>query len=147
MLNKGMMSSSRYDWETPAKFFEDLDSKYRFTLDPCCTEGNRKCGKFFTQKENGLIKPWKGERVFVNPPYGREIYRWADKCWRQANCGADSAELVVGLFPARTDTRYFHDYVYHKSIIEFIKGRLRFELNGIPMGPAPFPSMLVIWGS
>ena len=49
---------------------------------------------------------------------------------------------IVMLIPARTDTRYFHDYIYHKAEIRFIKGRLKF---GDGKAPAPFPSMLVIY--
>lgn len=46
------------------------------------------------------------------------------------------------LIPARTDTRWFHDYIYHKSEIRFIRGRLKFN-DG--KNPAPFPSMVVIF--
>lgn len=48
------------------------------------------------------------------------------------------------LIPARTDTRWFHDYIYGKAEIRFIKGRLRF--NDGKQG-APFPSMIVIYGN
>ena len=46
------------------------------------------------------------------------------------------------LLPARTDTSRFHDYIYHKSEIRFIRGRLKF---GGSKNAAPFPSMLVIY--
>lgn len=46
------------------------------------------------------------------------------------------------LLPARTDTRWFHDYIYKKSRIRFIKGRLKF---GDSDNSAPFPSMVVIF--
>ena len=72
----------------------------------------------------------------MNPPYGREIGKWIEKA---VTCGA---ELVVGLLPARTDTRWFHEYVYSKAEIRFIKGRLKF---GAATNAAPFPSMIVIW--
>ena len=49
----------------------------------------------------------------------------------------------VALIPARTDTRFFHDYIYHKAEIRFIKGRLKF---GGCKDAAPFPSMVVIFG-
>lgn len=46
------------------------------------------------------------------------------------------------LIPARTDTSYFHDYIYHKAReVRFIRGRLRFN----EAGPAPFPSMVVVF--
>jgi site-specific DNA-methyltransferase (adenine-specific) len=84
--------------------------------------------------------------VFVNPPYAREIGKWVKKSYEE---GKKDNTVVVMLIPARTDTKYFHDYIYGKSEIRFIKGRLRFvdlDANGIQkMSPAPFPSMLVIF--
>ena len=46
------------------------------------------------------------------------------------------------LLPARTDTRWFHDFIYEKAEIRFIKGRLKF---GSSTNSAPFPSMIVIY--
>jgi len=46
------------------------------------------------------------------------------------------------LIPSRTDTKYFHNYIYGRAEIRFVKGRLKFG-NG--KNSAPFPSMLVIW--
>ena len=136
------MTSSRDDWETPQALFEELDSVYHFTLDPCSTHENAKCARHFTKEEDGLSRSWAGEVVFVNPPYGRGMADWARKCPEEAG-GA----IIVGLFPARTDTRWFHDHIYGIAQIEFLKGRLKFEQNGIPSSPAPFPSMLVRWGN
>ena len=78
-----------------------------------------------------------GEIVFCNPPY-RDMSKWAKKCYEESLNGT----LVVMLVPARTDTRWFHDYIYHKAEIRFIKGRLRF---GGSSSNAPFPSMIVIY--
>ena len=50
--------------------------------------------------------------------------------------------MVVVLIPARTDTMYFHEDIYHKAEIRFIKGRLKF---GNAKNSAPFPSMIVIF--
>ena len=48
------------------------------------------------------------------------------------------------LIPARTDTTYFHDYIYGKAEIRFVRGRLRFtDDEGNASDPAPFPSMVV----
>ena len=53
---------------------------------------------------------------------------------------------IVLLIPARTDTAYFHDYIYGKAEIRFVRGRLRFtDDNGNAADPAPFPSMVVIY--
>ncbi len=48
------------------------------------------------------------------------------------------------LIPARTDTKWFHEYIYDKPNVEirFLKGRLKFV--GAEHS-APFPSMVVIF--
>ena len=84
-----------------------------------------------------------GYRVFVNPPYGREIKKWVKKAYEEAQ---KPNTLVVMLIPARTDTRYFHDYIYNKAEIRFIRGRVKFiDENGNEGQSAPFPSMIVIY--
>ena len=81
-----------------------------------------------------------GQNVFCNPPYGREIGKWVRKCAEEAR---KPGSQVVMLIPARTDTAYFHDYIYHKAReVRFLRGRLHF--NDAPNG-APFPSMIVIF--
>lgn len=83
-----------------------------------------------------------GGAVFCNPPYGREIGKWVQKAYEEAKDGT----TVVLLIPARTDTSYFHEFIYGKAEIRFIRGRLRFEDDdGNAADPAPFPSMLVIY--
>ena len=131
-------SSASEEWETPQHIFDHLDGEFHFTLDPCATHENAKTSRYYTKKENGLAQSWKGERVFMNPPYGREIGKWISKAWRS---GLEEDTLVVCLLPARTDTRWFHRYCT-KGTIWFIKGRLKF---GGHKTSAPFPSMIVIF--
>lgn len=135
MLSKGLLSSNSPEWATPQLFFDELNNEFHFNLDPCCTHDNAKCEKHFTILEDGLNQSWEGYRVFCNPPYGREIWKWVKKAY-------DSHTLVVLLLPARTDTKWFHDYIYGKAEIRFIKGRLHFNDSNVP---APFPSMVVIF--
>lgn len=131
--------SSKTDmWATPQDLFDSLNKKYKFNLDPCATKENAKCKKFFTEEENGLKKSWKEKRVFMNPPYGRGIGAWIKKA------SEGGAEIVVCLLPARTDTKWFHEYIYNKAETQFIKGRLKF---GGHENSAPFPSMIVIFKS
>ena len=137
-LTSGVFSSTTDLWATPQDFFDELNEEFEFTLDPCATPDNTKCAKFFTKEQDGLKQDWTGERVFCNPPYGRAIGAWVKKCHDEAQKGT----LVVMLIPARTDTSYFHDYIYHKAEIRFIRGRLKF--GGASQG-APFPSMVVIY--
>ena len=138
MGNMDVMYSSKTDqWATPQDFFDELDREFHFTLDPCADETNHKCKKFFTKEQDGLSRSWERERVFCNPPYGREIGKWVKKCYEES-----TRAFVVMLIPARTDTSYFHDYIYHKAEVRFIRGRLKF---GDATSPAPFPSMVVIF--
>lgn len=80
-----------------------------------------------------------GSRVFCNPPYGREIGKWVEKAYQE---NQEHGSLVVMLLPARTDTRWFHDFIYRKAEIRFVRGRLKF---GDSKNSAPFPSMVVIF--
>lgn len=139
-MNDALFSSKRHDWETPQKIFDELDAEFHFTLDPCATDANAKCDKYYTPKDNGLAQTWGGETVFCNPPYGKELPKWIQKCYEESKHAK-----VVMLIPARTDTKAFHDYIYGKAEIRFIKGRIKFLINGIEGEAAPFPSMIVIW--
>lgn len=78
-MNKGLYTSNTPEWATPQKFFNALNEKWHFTLDPCATKGNAKCLKFYTTEDDGLSKSWDNEYVFMNPPYGREIGKWVKK--------------------------------------------------------------------
>lgn len=144
-INKGMMSSKTVEWATPNDFFDKLNRVFQFTLDPCATKENAKCHRFFTAADDGLSKPWgdgvlapKPSRVFMNPPYGRGIGAWVKKAYEEATGGG--ADVVVCLLPARTDTRWWHEWCA-KGIVRFIPGRLHFN----DADPAPFPSALVIF--
>jgi len=139
-MNKVHFSSKSDIWETPQVFFDALDREFEFTLDPCALPENAKCSFFFTEKEDGLAQDWGGHTVFCNPPYGRNIVRWVEKCY----CERQKPNTkVVMLIPARTDTSYFHKYIYKiAKEIRFVKGRLKF---GNASNSAPFPSMVVIF--
>lgn len=123
-------------WATPQDFFDALDSEFGFTLDPASTHENAKCKRHYTVEEDGLSQDWSGERVFVNPPYGRTIGLWVRKC------ATGGGAITVALLPARTDTRWWHDFIQGKAEVRFIRGRLKF---GGHKNSAPFPSVVVIW--
>ena len=124
-------------WTTPKSLFAELNWKYKFTLDPCATDENALCDKYYTIKDNGLEQDWKGEIVFMNPPYNKTLCKWVEKAYKESLKGA----TVVCLIPARTDTRYWHNFIFpYANDIKFLKGRLKFG-NG--KNPAPFPSAIV----
>lgn len=150
-MNKALFTSTRDDWETPLEFFASLNEEFNFTLDVCATPTTAKCTSFFTPEDDGLSKPWiapGGGAVFCNPPYSRrtkESPGQEDWIRKAAEEGSKPGAVVVMLIPARTDTLAFHQYIYHKAEIRFIKGRLRFLVNGKAGDAAPFPSMVVIF--
>ena len=133
-----LFSGSSDEWSTPEETFQALDTEFHFTLDPCATDQNHKCALYYTQKENGLLQNWGGQSVFCNPPYS-QIGAWVEKAYREAS---KDHTLVVLLIPSRTDTKYFHDFIYQRSEIRFVRGRLKF---GEAIHNAPFPSMIVIF--
>lgn len=139
MVSEVLFSSKTDEWATPQDFFDKLNTEFNFTLDPCADDNNHKCKKYFTKKEDGLLQDWGGETVFCNPPYGREIYKWVEKCYNE---GRKESTVVVLLIPARTDTKYFHDFIIHRTEIRFVKSRLKF---GSGKNSAPFPSMVVVF--
>ena len=127
------------EWGTPQAFYDELDKEFHFDLDPCATDENHKCQRYFTRAEDGLSKNWGGCKVFCNPPYGKDISKWVRKCWEE---GQKPDTLVVLLIFANTDTAYFHDYILNRAEIRFIRGRLRFNEG---KNPAMRPSMLAIF--
>lgn len=139
-MNTNAMFSSKTDmWATPQDFFDKLNKEFHFTLDACTTPENAKCERFFTKEQDGLAQPWNGI-VWCNPPYGREISKWVKRALESSKNGS----IVVMLLPARTDTSWFHEYIYNKAKeIRFIRGRLKF---GGSKNSAPFPSMVVVFG-
>ena len=132
-------SSKSNEWSTPQNLFDELNDEFNFTLDPCATDENAKCSKYFTIEDNGLSKDWSNDVVFMNPPYGREIKQWIKKAYEESLNGA----TVVCLIPARTDTTYWHDFIFDKANdIRFLRGRLKF---GNSKNSAPFPSAIVVY--
>lgn len=144
-MNKVFYSSEKMDWCTPQDFFNELEREFHFVLDAAATEKSAKCRKYFTPETDGLSQSWDfGGAVFCNPPYGKEISKWVEKAYQESKKGFP----VVLLIPARTDTSYFHNFIYGKAELRFVRGRLKFtDEDGNAMFPAPFPSLVAIYNS
>ena len=136
-LTTAMTSSASNDWETPQALFDELHAEFGFTIDVAASSDNAKCARFFSIDDDGLSKDWAPETVWMNPPYGRTIEYWVAKAAVEAGKGA----TVVGLIPARTDTRWWHSWVMPVAEVRFIRGRIRFS----GAKDAPFPSAIAIW--
>ena len=127
MVSKTLFSSATDDWATPSDLYQQLNKEFDFNFDPCP----------LNSEIDGLTIDW-GSSVFVNPPYSN-IKNFLIKAHEELN---KESKTIVFLVPSRTDTRWFHDYVYGKAELRFIKGRLKF---GGAKNSAPFPSMICIF--
>lgn len=133
---------ARTDWCTPSEVLNPLREFAPIDLDPC-SNANSIVGaeQSISLPGDGLADDWIcGPRsiVYCNPPYGRQIGPWIQKC---ALVGSGNGN-VVALIPASTDTRWWHNHVAHAAAICFWRGRLKFV--GAEAG-AKFPSALVLW--
>ena len=146
-MNAALLSSKNMNWCTPQEFFNELDQEFHFTLDAAATDKSAKCAYYFTPADDGLSKDWGGHCVFCNPPYGRAIQDWVRKGYEESR---KPGTVVVMLIPARTDTTYYHEYIFHGKAdeVRFLRGRLKFtDEDGNAKDAAPFPSAVIVWRS
>lgn len=170
-----MFSSVKQDWETPQQLFDKYNEEYNFIIDLAASSNNAKCSFYFDESDDSLSKNWTewctDRWGWVNPPYGLELPKWVKKCFDEMLLGAK----IVALIPARTETKYFHKYIWDKKtgqarpgiLVEFLEGRVTFGsdnywqwvweqeyINGKEnklykkygkKNTAPFPSMIVIF--
>ena len=140
MKHVAAYSSASVEWYTPRPFVAALSAEFGpFTLDPCASDASAVCDRYFTADDDGLSHSWSGETVYMNPPYGYGIGKWIEKAYLES---LNEGTVVVGLIPAKTETRWWHDYVMKAEEIRFIKGRMRFSGSNVN---APFPSCVVVW--
>jgi phage N-6-adenine-methyltransferase len=141
----GLFTCKTYDYITPKWLFKDLNDEFHFMIDAATTDDNPlQTFMYYTKENDGLKYPWNTS-TFVNPPYGREINEWVKKAYFDS---MKYGSVIVMLLAARTDTKWFHDYIYKKPKVEirFIRGRLKFNVAGTDeCNTAPFPSMIVIF--
>jgi site-specific DNA-methyltransferase (adenine-specific) len=141
------------EWETPKPLFELLDSEFGFELDAAASHKNHLCNAYYTKENSALEQDcWRHylgreepiNSVWLNPPYSRGlISEFVKKAYEEAkNCGI----LVVCLLPADTSTIYWHEYCSKAYEIRFLKGRVKFLLDGIKADNSPpFPSAVVVF--
>ena len=138
MISPALFSSVKEDWATPQWLFDACDRVFKFTLDAAASRENALCTEYFTKDDNSLLQEWH-ESTWLNPPYGRGITgEFVAVAFRQAFYGDKTSVLLL---PARTDVRWFHEFIYEMPRVShrFIRGRLKFR--GAENG-APFPSTL-----
>ena len=131
-----LMSSEKQDWTTPKEFFDIVNMEFSFTVDAAASLDNTMLPRFWDRRRNGLRQDWTHERIWCNPPYGKEQKPFIAKA---AEC---KAEVSVLLIPARTDTAVWHEWIFPLAEIRFLRGRITFQGA---QDTAPFPSALVIF--
>ena len=146
MINEGIMSSNSNEWYTPKYIIDYIEKTYgKIILDPCSSKSTSIGVKNYTKEDNGLSKDWNERVVFVNPPYGREIKQWVKKSKEE---NEKHNNTIILLIPARTDTSYWHEYIFPRyNEIHFIKGRIKFLTDEGESQSAPFPSCLVVFNN
>lgn len=140
-MSEVQLSSNRDDWQTPQVVLRAVEKLGRIDFDPCSTKQNPVGATvFLTEAENGLKTPWMGGLIFVNPPYGAQVRKWAQKCTMEAARG--NKEIVL-LTAARPGTRWYQSALRTAAGVCFWSGRITFV--GAEH-PAPFDSSLMYWG-
>lgn len=147
-----LTSSKSQDWRTPHDLFEAIEALDRrpFTVDAAASALSRKCNAWLgpgSPDGEDALHPdvmWghPGDRVWLNPPYGRMLAPFVAKAIEEVvECPGLAVWLLV---PARTDTRWWNDLMPYASDVWFIKGRVRFLMpNGEEGDAAPFPSAVI----
>lgn len=137
--------SLKQEWTTPQDLFDKLNKEFNFNFDLAADETNTKCKKFFSKEDNALSKEWHG-RCWLNPPYGEKNYRisdWVKKCFEEVY-SYERCDIVVILIPARTNTKWWNNYIMKAQEVRFILGRPKFgnAIHGLPQ-----PLALVVFDS
>lgn len=126
------------EWLTPPELIKSLGE---FDLDPCAPINRpwEMAKRHFTIMDNGLSQPWEG-RVWLNPPYGRETFKWIERLSEHPDGG-------IALIFARTDTKGFHREIWNKAHgVFFLEGRINFyKVDGTKSDRANAPSCLVAY--
>ena len=140
--NPVLYSSKSDEWNTPDNIIKRVVGVLGvIDLDPCSNDNetpNIPARQHYTKEDDGLLYPWSA-KVYMNPPYGREIPDWIDKLIDEYNSGV--VVEAIALVPSRTDTKWFRKLKGFPRC--FIWGRLRFSNK---TSAATFPSMAVYIG-
>jgi site-specific DNA-methyltransferase (adenine-specific) len=141
---KTLHSSNKMDWETPQALFDALNERFGpFDLDAAAVDSNKKCQNWLDPNDSipTLLRNWQVyfsptnivtgelkdgfscavaciERIWLNPPYGRDMIKWVKKAYEESQKGC----RVVCLLPSRTGTQWFKEY-FHRCSGHFTTGR------------------------
>lgn len=145
--NNQMFTQASDEWETPQNLFDELKKEFNFEVDLAARPCNAKCKSFVTDiNKVDEITISNNAFIWCNPPHSKITMFFEFR--KKHNLRA------VFLVYSRTDTKWFHEYVYNKPNVEirFLKGRLKITYPPAFLTKgrgkeicAPAPSMLVIF--
>ncbi|WP_230769503.1 phage N-6-adenine-methyltransferase [Sphingomonas sp. Leaf4] len=125
-------------WRTPRSI---LDRLGHFDLDPCASDDapTRCAARGITAQEDGLSAPWTG-RVWCNPPYGRHMREWLERC-------AAHGDAIALVPPTSIGAAWLHRILAGTTII-FVQGRIAFidPATGDAVNGNTAWSILIAWG-
>lgn len=129
-------NSDKKDWNTPPKYIIPIKQFFggKIDLDPCSNEFSLVGAEenFIYPENNGLIEKWNGDKIFINPPYGRSkgksLYDWLEKGLFEYEGGKE----MIFLIPVATNTKHFKEIIFKKfsSICFLSDTRLKFYNEG-----------------
>ena len=123
--------SIKQDYATPQDLYMAFHKIYDFEIDLAADSSNHKCDKYFTEEQDALKQDWIG-RCWLNPPFGSgSIGKWVKKAYEES---IKHGSTIAVLIPARTNTRWWHDYVMYSGKLYYILGRPKFgdSKHGLP---------------
>lgn len=136
-----LLDKTSDEFGTPIELFTKLHKEFQFTLDAAASKKNFLLPRYYTKKDSALKHSWAQEKVFCNPPYSRgNMLPFVKKAYQETALG--NCLLVVMLLPVRTEQPWFHRYIWRKSEVRFIPGRLKYQGG---QSSARFASMIVIF--
>ena len=138
--NNGRWHSKGYDWATDKELFNRLNKEFKFTLDVCASDWNKKLDNYFSEEQDSLIQDWSNDICFMNPPYGKVLKDWMKKAYEESLKGA----TVICLVPSATDLEWWHEYAM-KGEIRFLRGRPRFYTKDGKWQNTFSPSVIIIF--
>ena len=126
--------TSRQDWTTPQYLSDKLNKEFNFNYDLAASAENTKCKKFYSKENDGLKQNWNGV-CWLNPPYGDKTSKMVDWIKESYNQTQKNENLtVVMLIPARTNCKWWDNYIMKSAEVRFIIGRPKFgdSKHGLP---------------
>jgi phage N-6-adenine-methyltransferase len=137
-----MKTTATERWQTPPEIFEPLMAEFNFDLDAAADSDTRRVPRYLWDALD--LVDWPGERIWMNPPYGRKL----DPFVRRAAEEADKGKLVVALIPFRCRAAWWHESVIGRaSEVRCVRKRIKFIRSDGSRGKftGSCDSCIVVW--